>query len=149
MMRAWSSHGLCRLNRSCSSSLSPCCRDSAPRRAWIAKLLIQELVDPVCGAHNYAAFGLERDFVLLQAVMRDLLGAKANSEAIRLHALSVIGECMLCCLAGENLNHALIQLAGAFARPGAFGPISRAAFAGGSQAGRGGAGVTNGEGIAT
>jgi AcrR family transcriptional regulator len=80
--------------------------------AWLAKLLIQELVDPVCTAHNYAAFGLERDFVLLQAVMRDWLGAKANSEAIRLHALSVIGEAMLGCLAGENLNHALIQLAG-------------------------------------
>ena len=80
--------------------------------AWIAKLLIQELVDPACTAHNYAAFGLERDFVLLQAVMRDWLGAKANSEAIRLHALSVIGECLLACLAGENLNHALIQLAG-------------------------------------
>jgi AcrR family transcriptional regulator len=80
--------------------------------AWLAKLLLQELVDPVSTAHNYAAFGLERDFVLLQAAMRDWLGAKANSEAIRLHALSVIGEAMLCCLAGENLNHALIQLAG-------------------------------------
>ena len=80
--------------------------------AWLAKLLIQELVDPVSAAHNYAAFGLERDFVLLQAVMKDWVGAKANSEAIRLHALSVIGEAMLCCLAGENLNHALIQFAG-------------------------------------
>jgi AcrR family transcriptional regulator len=48
-------------------------------RIWIAKLLTRELVDPAGGAHNYAASGLERDFVLLQAVMRDLLGAKANS----------------------------------------------------------------------
>jgi len=79
--------------------------------AWIAKLLARELVDPAGKAHNYAASGLERDFVLLQAVMRDLLGAKANSEAIRLHALSVIGECVSCSLAGENLHHPLTQLA--------------------------------------
>ena len=109
-------------------------------RAWIAKLLTRELVDPARAAHNYAASGLERDFVLLQAVMRDLLGAKANSEAIRLHALSVIGECVLYCLAGENLNHALIQLAVRLTKPGAVSPISHAAFAGGSRTGRGRAG---------
>ncbi len=80
-------------------------------RVWIAKLLTRELVDPAGGAHNYAASGLERDFVLLQAVMRDLLGAKANSETIRLHALSVITECVIYCLAGENPNHPLTQLA--------------------------------------
>ena len=80
--------------------------------AWIAKLLTQELVDPASTAHNYAAFGLERDFVLLQAVMRDFLGAKANGEAIRLHALSVIGECVFCCLVAGNLRHALIQVGG-------------------------------------
>jgi AcrR family transcriptional regulator len=79
--------------------------------AWIAKLLARELMDPACGAHTYAASGLERDFVLLQAVMRDLLGAKANSEAIGLHALSVIGECVFYSLAGENLHHPLTQLA--------------------------------------
>ncbi len=78
--------------------------------AWVAKLLTRELVDSVCGAHNNAVPGLERDFVLLQAVMRDLVGAKANNEAIRLHALSVISECVLYCLAGEKLHHALIQL---------------------------------------
>jgi len=79
--------------------------------AWIAKLLARELVDPGCGAHTYVASGLERDFVLLQAVMRDLPGAKANTETIRLHALSVIGECVFYCLAGENPRHPLIQLA--------------------------------------
>jgi len=44
-------------------------------------------------------------------VMRDLLGVKANSETIRLHALSVIGECVIYCLAGENPDHPLTQLA--------------------------------------
>jgi AcrR family transcriptional regulator len=81
------------------------------RRAWIAKLLARELVDPACGTHNYAASGLERDFILLQAVMRDLLGTKANSEAVRLHALGVIGECVFCSLAAEKPCHPLNQLA--------------------------------------
>ncbi len=80
-------------------------------RLWIAKLLARELVDPAGGAHNYAASGLERDFVLFQAAMRDLLGAKANSETIRLHALSLISECVIYCLAGENPDHPLTQLA--------------------------------------
>ncbi len=79
--------------------------------AWIAKLLAREWVDPACGGQNYAASGLERDFVLLQAVMRDFLGAKADREAIRLYALSLIGECVFYCLAGENPNHPLTQLA--------------------------------------
>ena len=80
-------------------------------RAWIAKLLTWELADSTCGAHNYAASGLERDFVLLQAVMRDFLGAGTNNETIRLHALSLISECVFYSLAGENLAHPLIQLA--------------------------------------
>jgi len=80
-------------------------------RAWIAKLLARELVDAACGAHNYAGCGLERDFILLQAAMRDWLGTKANSEAIRLHALSVIGECVFYSLAAENPHHPLAQLA--------------------------------------
>jgi len=81
------------------------------KRAWTAKLLARELVDPACGAHIYVASGLERDFVLLQAAMRDLLGADASSEAIRFRALSLIGKCIFCCLAGENPHHPLAQLA--------------------------------------
>jgi AcrR family transcriptional regulator len=81
------------------------------KRAWIAKLLARELMDSACGAHTYVASGLERDFVMLQAVMRDLLAAGASSETIRLHALSLIGECVFYCLAGENPHHPLMQLA--------------------------------------
>jgi AcrR family transcriptional regulator len=79
------------------------------KRAWTAKLLARELVDQACGANLYAASALERYFVLLQAVMRDLLGAGANSEAIRLHAFSMIGECIFYSLEGENRRHALTQ----------------------------------------
>jgi AcrR family transcriptional regulator len=81
------------------------------RRAWTVKLLARELVDPACGAHTYVASGLERDFVLLQAVLRDLLGMDATNETIRLHALSLIGESVLYCLAGNNPHHPLAQLA--------------------------------------
>jgi len=69
------------------------------------------LVDPASRTHNYAGSGLERDFILLQAAMRDLLGTKANREAIRLQALSVIGECVFYSLAAENPHHPLAQLA--------------------------------------
>jgi AcrR family transcriptional regulator len=81
------------------------------KRAWIAKLLTRELMDPACGAHTYVASGLERGFVIFQAVMRNLLAAGASSETIPLHALRLIGECVFYCLAVENPDHPLIQLA--------------------------------------
>ena len=56
--------------------------------AWIAKLLARELVNPACGARSYAASGLERNFVLLQSALRELLGTGSKSEAIRLQTLS-------------------------------------------------------------
>jgi len=77
--------------------------------AWIAKLLTRELVNPACGARNYAVSGLERNFVLLQSALRQLHGV--NSEMIRLHTLSLIGDCVFFSLAGENQEHPLIQLA--------------------------------------
>jgi len=77
--------------------------------AWIAKLLARELVNPACGARNYAVSGLERNFILLQSALRQLHGD--NSEAIRLHTLSLISECVFYSLAGENQEHPLIQLA--------------------------------------
>src|SRR5262249_1266612 len=80
------------------------------RRAWIAKLLARELLEPACGAHTYVASGLERDCVLLQSVMRDLLGADPSREAVGLHALRLIGECICYSLAAENPRHPLAQL---------------------------------------
>jgi len=81
------------------------------RRAWIAKLLIRELVDRNCGGHTYAASGLERDFVLLQAVMKDLIAPDIDAAALRLHALQLIAQCVFYSLAGENPMHPLSQLA--------------------------------------
>jgi hypothetical protein len=84
------------------------------RRAWIAKLLARELLDPACGAHTYVASGLERDCVLLQSVTRDLLRADPSREAVGLHALRLIGECIFYSLAAENPHHPLTQLSVGF-----------------------------------
>jgi AcrR family transcriptional regulator len=84
------------------------------RRAWIAKLLARELLEPTCGAHTYVASGLEKDCVLLQYVMKDLLRANPSPEAVRLHALHLIGECVFYSLAAENPNHPLTQLSVGF-----------------------------------
>jgi len=84
-------------------------------RAWIAKLLARELVDQAGSSHSYAASRLERDFVLLQGAMRELLRTRADEQAVRLHALSIIGECVFYSLAEENPRHPLAQLAVAFA----------------------------------
>jgi AcrR family transcriptional regulator len=83
--------------------------------AWVGKLLTRELVDSICGTHNCVVPALERDFLLLQAVVRNLLGDKADSETVRLHALSVIGECIFYSLAGENPQHPIAQLASGLA----------------------------------
>ena len=84
------------------------------RRAWIAKLLTRELLEPTRGAQIYVASGLERDCVLLQSVMRDLLGSNPSPEAVRLHALRFFGECVFFCLAAENPHHPLSQLSVGF-----------------------------------
>jgi len=84
------------------------------RRAWIAKLLTRELLDPACGAHTYVASGLERDCILFQSVMRDLFGTNPRREAVRLHALCLIGECVFYSLAAENPHHPLTQLSAGF-----------------------------------
>ncbi len=73
---------------------------------WIAKLLARELVDPVCGAAVFAGSGLQRDFIELEGAMRELLGAGADQGLVRLHALSVVSECLFYSLAGENLHRA-------------------------------------------
>ena len=80
------------------------------KRAWIAKLLARELVDHADEAHSYAASRLERDFVLFQAVMKELLGTEAHGD-VRLHALTLIGECVFYSLTGENARHPLSQIA--------------------------------------
>jgi TetR/AcrR family transcriptional regulator, regulator of cefoperazone and chloramphenicol sensitivity len=82
----------------------------AAKRAWIAKLLARELVDHADNAHSYAASRLERDFVLLQKAIRDLTGEQNRGEAIRLHVLTLISECLFYSLIAKNPRHPLTQL---------------------------------------
>jgi AcrR family transcriptional regulator len=84
-------------------------RRLAARRAWIAKLLARELVDHADNAHSYAASRLERDFILIQAALRDLPGARDRGEVVALHALTLVGECVFYSLTGENPRHPLTQ----------------------------------------
>ena len=84
-------------------------RRLSSKRSWIAKLLARELVDHADNTHSYAASRLERDFVLLQATMKHFLRAEDTSEVIRLHVLTLIGECVFYSLVRENPQHPLNQ----------------------------------------
>lgn len=75
-------------------------------RAWIAKLLAREWLDSISGAPSSAGAGLQRKFILLQALIREFLGAQSDRETIRLHALSILCECVFFSIAGGN-NHQL------------------------------------------
>jgi AcrR family transcriptional regulator len=79
-------------------------------RASVSRLLARELADPCHATRSYVASGLERDFVLLQGVIRQLPVSKANPD-IRLHALSVLGQCVFYSLAAESPAHPLNQQA--------------------------------------
>ena len=78
--------------------------------AWVPKLLARELADRSRATGNYAAIGLERDFVLMQSVIRQLPISRTETD-IRLHALSLLGLCVFYALVTENPNHPLTQLA--------------------------------------
>ena len=79
--------------------------------ALAAKLLVRELLEPPGAVRNYVASGLEGDFLLLQASMKELCGAGADTESIRLQALSILGECVLNSLIGKDPHHPLAGLA--------------------------------------
>lgn len=78
--------------------------------AWVPKLLARELADRSRPTGNYAASGLERDFVLMQSVIRQLPISRTETD-IRLQALSLLGLCVFYALVTENPNHPLAQLA--------------------------------------
>ncbi len=80
-------------------------------RAWIAKLLARELVDFPGETPGSAGAGLETDFVLLQAVMTELLGPRANREITSLNALSVLSQCVFYCIASANPQRVCPQIA--------------------------------------
>lgn len=70
---------------------------------WIARLAARELVDRVKANPDSVGVGLREDLLLIQATIRDLFGPRADRDAIRLHALSVVAQCVFCCLVREKL----------------------------------------------
>jgi len=80
--------------------------------AWIARLVVRQMADPAGERAGWVGLGFERFFLLLQAEINRLLGPQAEREAVRLHALSVISQCLFYCLAGENLSQVFLRLEG-------------------------------------
>lgn len=80
------------------------------KHAWVARILSRELLDSVGEIKSFAAYGLERDFLQLQAALR-VCGLEAGSETVRLQALSVICDCVFYCLKMENRRHGFLSAA--------------------------------------
>lgn len=80
--------------------------------AWIARLAARLLADPAGERPGWVGLGFERYFLLLQGDIKKLLGPQADSEAVRLHAIGVISQCLFYCLAGETLHEVFPQLRG-------------------------------------
>jgi AcrR family transcriptional regulator len=69
---------------------------------WIARLAARELFDRIEGNHGSVGAGLGDDIAIVEGAIRDLLGPKANRDTIRMHALSVLGQCVFWCLVREK-----------------------------------------------
>jgi TetR/AcrR family transcriptional regulator, regulator of cefoperazone and chloramphenicol sensitivity len=80
--------------------------------AWIARLVARQMADPAGERAGWVGLGFERHFMLLQAEINRLLGPQADREVVRLHALSVISQCLFYCLASESLPQVFLRLEG-------------------------------------
>jgi TetR/AcrR family transcriptional regulator, regulator of cefoperazone and chloramphenicol sensitivity len=80
--------------------------------AWIARLVARQMADPAGERAGWVGLGLEKYFMLLQAEINSLLGPQADREVVRLHALSVISQCLFYCLVGQNLPQVFLRLEG-------------------------------------
>jgi len=71
--------------------------------AWIAKLLARLLSTPSEAHSGWAGLGVQRYVALLEHDMMTMAGFKTANDPIRLHALSVIGNCVFYSMAIENM----------------------------------------------
>lgn len=78
--------------------------------AWIARLILRLLADPVGERAGWVGLGFDRYLLLLMADIKKLLRPPAGCEMVRLHALSVISQCIFYCLAGQNLPEVFLHL---------------------------------------
>jgi hypothetical protein len=87
-------------------------RKLGEEHALIARLVARLLDNPAGERGGWVGLGLERYFLLLESDIKKSLGPHAGCEMVRLHALSVIGQCVFYCLAHENLPQVFPQLQG-------------------------------------
>jgi AcrR family transcriptional regulator len=71
--------------------------------AWIAQLLIRELVEGKQTSQGMVSEGLGDDLSLLESTIRDAVGPKAEATAVRLTAMNVLAQCVFYCAATRTL----------------------------------------------
>jgi TetR/AcrR family transcriptional regulator, regulator of cefoperazone and chloramphenicol sensitivity len=71
--------------------------------AWIAHLLIRELIDGTKTSKGTVSEGLGDDLALLESTIRDAVGPKAEVNTVRLDALNVLAQCVFYCAAMRTL----------------------------------------------
>lgn len=63
------------------------------RPAWFARLLAREMIEPTPALDRLVRSRMRANHEQLSAILRELLGAGASEEDVRLCALSVISQC--------------------------------------------------------
>lgn len=87
------------------------------KQAWIAKLIARLLSDPAGHGAGWVGLGLERYYLMIREDIKKLLGPKAASETVSLHALSLISQCVFYCFASERLHRIFPQFLGLMPKP--------------------------------
>lgn len=70
---------------------------------WVAKLAARELVEPVVGRQGPVGMGLQKDLVLLESAVKQLLGPGVSLDRVRLTALSLLSQCVFFCASQRAL----------------------------------------------
>ena len=65
------------------------------RPAWQPKLMAREMVDPTSALDVVVERGIRPHSQLLTAIVRELLGPAASDDAVRLGAISIVGQCLM------------------------------------------------------
>ncbi len=71
---------------------------------WIAKLAARECLEADGAAPGPVTSELCDDLLLVQAVLQEPLGSEADPDAIRLHALSLLGQCVFLGVVWKKLS---------------------------------------------
>jgi AcrR family transcriptional regulator len=63
------------------------------RQAWFARILAREMIEPTPALDRVVRRRMRANHEQLSAIVRDLLGADADDDTVRLCVLSVIAQC--------------------------------------------------------